>query len=71
MTIKCSSCGIPMQRIDNHGKKYYLFAVDTSVEPASIELEDGIAIDAFVCTTCGSIKLQSDDYIGVTPRYED
>lgn len=46
------------------GKHYFLCTVDTSVNPASIDIGTGMRVDALACTNCGAILLNNPDVIG-------
>lgn len=65
MKNKCPICekGILREIEQNKkGKHYFLCTIDTSVEPANID-GSGMPVDAYGCTNCGTIILNSKSII--------
>lgn len=60
MLYNCPMCNNMLQKIQHDGgKQYFLCTVDTSVTPANIDVTTGMPVDAYGCTNCGTIMLNS------------
>ncbi len=66
MVFRCPICGDTLHKIDHESKDkhYFICTVDSSTQPANIDIGKGIAVDAYGCVKCGTIILQSNQIIG-------
>lgn len=70
MIVKCPVCSRQMALLehDNKNVHYFLCQVDKGTNPPNIKIDSGIAVDAYACTTCGTILLNSKDVIGLSTQ---
>ncbi len=65
MTKMCPICKMNSLKEIQHDadKHYFLCEVDTSENPANIDIGTGLPVDAWGCTNCGTIILNNSNII--------
>lgn len=65
MIKMCPICstGILKEITHKAGRHYFLCEVDTSVNPANVDIGTGLPVDAWGCTNCVTIILNSSNII--------